>query len=441
MATFPAAATTPELPRLAGDVELIGEYRGSGLREPPYLVRHADGRFAQLPRLLYLVAAHADGRRTLDTIARAVGERIGRGVSAANIEVLVDKLRAAGIVCGADGAVPRAQRVDPLLALRFRAAIVPARFTRVFSLVLRPLFLPIVVTAALATLATVDAWLFLHHGVAQSVRQVVVHPVLLLAVLGLVVVGTVFHELGHAAACAYGGARPGAMGIGLYLVWPAFYTDVTDAYRLGRAGRVRTDLGGVYFNALFALALCAAFLATGSEWLLAVAMVQHFQILQQLIPWGRLDGYYVLTDLTGVPDMLSRVGPVLRSLVPGRGHDPRVRALKPWARAVVSVYVLTLVPVIGLTFVLLALGAPRVVATAVGSFGVRLHAAEVAVQHAQWPVAALAAVQAVALVTPALGMTLMALGVARRLIAAAALWSPAPAVAIASTVGAVATTA
>ena len=48
--------------------------------------------------------------------------------------------------------------------------------------------------------------------------------------------------------------RPGAMGAGLYLVWPAFYTDVTDSYRLGRGGRVRTDLGGLYFNAIVAVA-------------------------------------------------------------------------------------------------------------------------------------------------------------------------------------------
>ena len=45
------------------------------------------------------------------------------------------------------------------------------------------------------------------------------------------------------------------MGAGLYIVWPAFYTDVTDAYRLGRGGRLRTDLGGIYFNAIFALAI------------------------------------------------------------------------------------------------------------------------------------------------------------------------------------------
>ena len=47
---------------------------------------------------------------------------------------------------------------------------------------------------------------------------------------------------------------PGVMGAGLYLVWPAFYTDVTDSYRLGRAGRLRTDLGGLYFNAIVVVA-------------------------------------------------------------------------------------------------------------------------------------------------------------------------------------------
>ena len=31
-------------------------------------------------------------------------------------------------------------------------------------------------------------------------------------------------------------STPGAMGAGLYLFWPAFYTDVTDSYRLGRGG-------------------------------------------------------------------------------------------------------------------------------------------------------------------------------------------------------------
>jgi putative peptide zinc metalloprotease protein len=44
------------------------------------------------------------------------------------------------------------------------------------------------------------------------------------------------------------------IGVGIYLVWPSFFTNVTDSYRLSRAGRLRTDLGGVYFNAVFIVA-------------------------------------------------------------------------------------------------------------------------------------------------------------------------------------------
>ena len=67
-----------------------------------------------------------------------------------------------------------------------------------------------------------------------------------------------FHEFGHAAACRYGGAKPGVIGGGIYLVWPVFFTDVTDSYRLDRRGRLRTDLGGLYFNMLFSLATVGA---------------------------------------------------------------------------------------------------------------------------------------------------------------------------------------
>ena len=115
----------------------------------------------------------------------------------------------------------------------------------------RPLFTPAVVVAALGGLIASDAWLVRTGQLDSALRYVVIHPVLLLLVLGLTLLSTLFHECGHAAACRYGGARPGVIGMGVYVVWPAFFTNVTDAYRLGRAGRIRTDLGGVYFNAIF----------------------------------------------------------------------------------------------------------------------------------------------------------------------------------------------
>jgi hypothetical protein len=37
---------------------------------------------------------------------------------------------------------------------------------------------------------------------------------------------------------------------------------VTDSYRLARRGRLRTDLGGVYFNVLFTLGTALVYAAT-----------------------------------------------------------------------------------------------------------------------------------------------------------------------------------
>ena len=109
----------------------------------------------------------------------------------------------------------------------------------------------------------VSGWVLFDKGLASATHQAFDEPGLLLVVFALTVLSAGFHEFGHAAAARYGGATPGAMGTGLYLVWPAFYTDVTDSYRLGRAGRVRTDLGGLYFNAIVTLATFGVWFATG----------------------------------------------------------------------------------------------------------------------------------------------------------------------------------
>jgi putative peptide zinc metalloprotease protein len=154
------------------------------------------------------------------------------------------------------------------------------------------------------------------------------------------------------------------MGCGLYLAWPAFYTDVTDAYRLGKRSRLRTDLGGVYFNIVVVVATMAAYLLTGFEPLLVLIVVQHFEIAHQLLPIVRLDGYYIVADATGVPDLFARIGPILRSLVPGRKADEQVTVLKPWVRVAVTAWVLVVVPLLFFELFVLLLHLPRILGTA-----------------------------------------------------------------------------
>src|SRR6478735_10118766 len=70
--------TGAHLPALADGVQLLGTAEGSGYREPPALVRRADGQTLQLTRLLYLVLEAADGTNDLDAIAKHASEGSGR---------------------------------------------------------------------------------------------------------------------------------------------------------------------------------------------------------------------------------------------------------------------------------------------------------------------------------------------------------------------------
>ncbi|PZA19123.1 hypothetical protein DMO24_22420, partial [Modestobacter versicolor] len=364
--TPPPAPGAPAVHRLAEGTELLGEYQGSGLDVPTYLIRRVDGQVMQLPHLLYRVAASLNGRDDA-ALAADLSRQLGQELTADDVGFLVEeRLRPVGIVA-ADGATAGPEvvlvRPDPLLALRFRIGIVPAgvvwRVAGLFQLFFRRPVWAAGLSAFVALLVAAVLRGGLVDAAVGGVTQVVQHPTLTLAMLGLSLASAVFHECGHVAACRYGGARPGDMGIGLYIVWPALYSTVTDSYRLGRVGRLRTDLGGVYFNALFIAGLTAVYLATGQPWLLLLVLGLLSGALWQFLPSIRLDGYYVLADLVGVPELFGYLRPVLRSLLPGRPADPAVSRLKPWSRRVIVGWVLAVVPTLGGLLVVFLLLLPR----------------------------------------------------------------------------------
>jgi putative peptide zinc metalloprotease protein len=294
----------------------------------------------------------------LPAIAARAGDQLGVRITADQVAYIAEhKLAPLGLVPFPDGRVAALARRDALLGLKFRVGIVSERAVNRVARVFQGLFLGPIVIAAVAALSACDVWLATTRGISAGLRAVIQSPSLVLGLFSLTILSLVFHECGHAAACRYGGARPGRIGIGIYLVWPVFYTDVTDSYRLSKRGRLRTDLGGVYFNALVALAAAGAYLATGYAPLLVVVASQQLLILDQFLPWVRLDGYHIVSDLIGVSDLFARIKPVIASLVPRRS-DRRVTELKPWARAAVTAWVLVTVAMLLAIVVVVLLNAP-----------------------------------------------------------------------------------
>jgi putative peptide zinc metalloprotease protein len=411
-----------QVPRLASGVELLGEYKGSGYTQPPSLVRRADGQVIQMSALLYRVTCRIDGSRGAAAIAGLVSADLGRSLTADQVRYLITaKLLPLGIVA-VEGA-PAAPKANPLLALRARGTLLPERAANAAGALLTPLFRWPVVVAVVVSVAAVDWWLFAVHGLGGGARQVARDPAGLLVVLGLSVVSAVFHECGHAAGCRYGGARPGKIGVGIYLVWPAFFTNVTDSYRLSRAGRLRTDLGGLYFNAVFMLALGGLYVATRAEILLLVIAVTHLEMLEQLLPFVRFDGYFILSDLIGVPDLFARVVPIVKSVLPAGRRDPRVTGLRRRARIVVTAWVLCVIPLLMFSIGYLVLHLPAVDRALWNSASLQAHQMTTAAAGHRYAMAAVDAVDIALVALSLAGSLYIVAGLARRLTILGRRWS------------------
>lgn len=123
----------------------------------------------------------------------------------------------------------------------------------------------------------------------------------------LTAVGVVAHELGHLAACARFGATHGGIGIGVYWCMPVFYAEVNGAWVLPRQQRAAVDAGGLYSQCAYVVAMGIAYLATGAPYVLEAITWSHFLMLHTLNPVLKYDGYWLLTDLAGTPNLHAQI--------------------------------------------------------------------------------------------------------------------------------------
>src|SRR3954471_2474331 len=414
----PAGLTAPQAPGTfarAEGLELLGEVSGSGYKDGAALVRRADGQMVQLGRLMYALLEAIDGERDQAALAAAMSERLGRRVEPEHVAKLASKLAAQGMLRGFEDKAP--PRLNPLLALRWKVLVTDPKVTNRITAPFTQLFRPWLVLPVIAGCAAVFWFVLIHKGVASATAQAFGRPELLLLVLVLGIASAALHEIGHAAACRYGGGRPGGMGAGIYMVWPAFYTDVTDAYRLPRGARLRTDLGGIYVNAVIAVVTLGVWLAVRADALLLLVALQMLEIVKNLSPVIRADGYHILADATGVPDLYSHIGPTLRRLLPWRDREPS--ALTGRARAFVTVWVLVIVPILLSMSLSAILVFPRLAASTWES-GSHIVSD---LDHQSFVAVLASIVRLIALALPIIGVTLMIQRLVRSTARKASAWS------------------
>ncbi|MEP6343058.1 MAG: HlyD family efflux transporter periplasmic adaptor subunit [Maricaulaceae bacterium] len=117
------------------------------------------------------------------------------------------------------------------------------------------------------------------------------------------------HELGHAYTAHHYGTRVPTLGVAFLVMFPVLFTDTTDAWRLtDKAKRLHIDGGGIIVELILACVfLCLwAFLPDGPMRSLAFFIATTswaFSLLVNLNPCMRFDGYYLISDFIGVPNL------------------------------------------------------------------------------------------------------------------------------------------
>jgi putative peptide zinc metalloprotease protein len=260
---------------------------------------------------------------SFEQLAEALSQRAATPVSAADIESSYRKVidRITEI---------EAQRDNARGAFWFRRAILPGRAVSWIARGCRAAFHPVVAALFIATIAVALA---LGIGSGVSLGSDGFWPA-----YGLLLASLVAHEIGHASACARYGAQPSEIGLALYVIYPVFYSNVSDAWTLKRWQRVVVDVGGVYFQLIVGAGYACGYALSGWEPLRFAVLLIVASCLFSLNPILKFDGYWVVADALGVTNLDRQPARLLRHLAARLRR--RTPPPLPWGRWITGTLVL-----------------------------------------------------------------------------------------------------
>lgn len=314
-------------PRLSPHAQIVRQHYGP---EVSYIVEEpAGGGYYRLSEAAYFFIGLLDGSLTVQEAWDACNAQLGDAAPTQRQCVeLLGKLQTYGLLLGeqplaADFALERKVHarkrlrerrtgrwlflnlpvINPEAFLERHAAVCRAVFSRAGAVV----WLVVVAIGAGLVAANWDRFTSsLNFAGLLSPENLLILGVVFLLLRG-------WHELGHAAACKAFGGRVTEIGIILIVfVLPLPYCDASSAWRFPSIRqRVIVSAGGVLFETF--VAAIAAMVWAASEPGLVRSICYNVMILSgattllfNLNPLLRYDGYYILSDIAGSPNLAQR---------------------------------------------------------------------------------------------------------------------------------------
>ena len=144
----------------------------------------------------------------------------------------------------------------------------------------------------------------------------------LLILYVLVVMTMALHELGHAISCYYFGGEVKRMGIMLFYFQPALYCDISAIYGFTRRkSKILVTSAGLIVQcicsglALYGYLFCYFFFQTSPIILVYYSFLNLALILLNLIPFIKLDGYWLLTHFLNMTNLRDKSFMYLLSMI------------------------------------------------------------------------------------------------------------------------------
>jgi len=249
----------------------------------------------------YEILQLVNGKNTLEEITSIYNTNNNQNITAEIIQqLLYSKLSKYGIVKNKDVVVEPLSRAS---YLKLSTIIIPEKIVNRVAELFTSLFNPI--TLKVITLLTLLFCLFIGLNNYELLEPFIndLSEVSFVFILPITFIGIFIHELGHAAAAKHYGINSRGIGFGFYLFSPVFFADVTKAWRLNPKQRIVIDLAGIYFELIYISFLLFIFLITKEVNFLLVSFILFVDIIYNLDPFLRTDGYWVVSDGLKIPNL------------------------------------------------------------------------------------------------------------------------------------------
>lgn len=282
----------------------------------------------------YAVLRWLDGTRSLEQIKREYEQQfLPQRIDLHELSQFVASLHQSGLVIaeapGQGGQLlkrrnqrttkQRWAKLANLLAIRFHG-VDPTRMLSLLLPLARWMFHPLAAIGCLALILAAAVLITVEFHVFHS-RLPAFHQFFSLGnslwLVAAMVFAKILHELGHGLSCRYYGGECHELGLMFLVFTPCLYCNVSDSWLLpNKWHRVIIAAAGMYVELVLA-ATC-----TFLWWFSREGLFNHLclnlmfvcsvsTLLFNANPLLRFDGYYILADLTEIPNLRSKASQVL----------------------------------------------------------------------------------------------------------------------------------